>query len=65
MMLSPNTKAHLELLSRLSFFLRDKSFISFLKSCSKAESLLLKVKEMEKRIDISSTMEKENSNGET
>jgi len=65
MMLSPNTKAHLELLSRLSFFLRDKSFISFLKSCSKAESLLLKVKEMEKRIDISSTMEKKNSNGET
>lgn len=64
MILSPNTKAHLELLSRLSFFLRDKNFISFLKNCSKAESLLLKVKEMERRIDnISSTREKENSNG--
>ena len=54
MMLSPNTKVHLALLSRLSFYLRDRNFISFLKKCSTSESLLLQVKEMEKKLEGSS-----------
>lgn len=49
-MLSINTKLHLNMLSRLSFCLRDNDFISFLKSCQNAESLLARVQEIEQRL---------------
>ncbi len=38
-LLSPSVRTHLQLLSRLSFCLRDKAFIAFLHSCPKAEAL--------------------------
>jgi len=48
--LSPDTKTHLKLLSRLSFCLRDDNFIRFLKECRNGDDLLLKVREKEQDI---------------
>ncbi|MBN1222149.1 MAG: PTS sugar transporter subunit IIA [Candidatus Aminicenantes bacterium] len=38
-MFSPSTQVHLKLLSKLSFFLRDDSFLKNLKACSTARSV--------------------------
>jgi len=51
MMLSPSTDMHLKFLSRLSYFLRNDSFISLLKKCSEPECLFDKVEKIEKSID--------------
>jgi nitrogen PTS system EIIA component len=48
--LGSDTKTHLELLSRLGFCLREDGFIGFLRECGKSDDLLLKVREMEGRI---------------
>ncbi len=45
--LSPDTKTHLKLLSRLSFCLRKDSFIRFLRKCEDPDVLLRKVQEIE------------------
>ncbi len=50
-LVSPNTKVHLHILSRLSFCLRDNGFIAFLKSAPAPDALFLKVGEIEKRLD--------------
>ncbi len=47
-MFSPSTNVHLKLLSRLSFCLRDKDFISLLKQRGAREEILARVKEIEK-----------------
>ena len=47
LMFSPDTRSHLHLLSRLSFFLRDDSFIDYLRKCSSKELFLLKIEEIE------------------
>jgi len=49
--LNPDTKTHLELLSRLSFCLREDGFIGFLRGCGSNEDLLLKIQEIEDRIE--------------
>ncbi len=49
--LSPSTKIHLRLLSRLSFCLRKKEFLEFLKNCKNKEELLLKIKQLESEFD--------------
>lgn len=46
LILSPSVECHLNLLSRLSFCLRDKSFIQFIHGAPDAESLLLKMEEI-------------------
>ena len=46
-LLSPSVRTHLQLLSRLSFCLRDKAFITFLHSCPEAEALRDKFGAME------------------
>ena len=46
-MLSPDTRSHLHLLSRLSFILREDSFINYLRKCSSKELFLLKIEEIE------------------
>ena len=46
--LSPNTKLHLNMLSRLSFCLRENDFVFFLKSCRNAASFLARVLKIEK-----------------
>lgn len=50
LMLSNDTKTHLKLLSHLSFCLRDRAFIDFLRECRTTEMFLPKVKEMQDRI---------------
>ncbi len=45
--LSPSTNIHLRLLSCLSFCLRDKDFLKFLKKCDSKDSLLNKIQELE------------------
>lgn len=51
LLLSPTTRIHLQILSRLSFCLRDSSFLSFLKQCTEGEDLFRKVEELERRFD--------------
>jgi PTS system nitrogen regulatory IIA component len=46
LMLSPSPKVHLELLAKLSYLLRDRSFVGFLRAKPFADSLLAKVDEM-------------------
>jgi PTS system nitrogen regulatory IIA component len=48
-LLSPSTKEHLSLLSKLAFCMRDSSFVSFLKTKPSKESLIEKVAEFEKK----------------
>ena len=63
MMLSATTQVHLELLSRLSFYFRDKNFVSFLRNCSKPTSLLLKMKKLGGNLDTGSERDRKNPYG--
>ena len=47
LLLSPNTKVHLHLLSRLSFCLRDPGFVDFLRNCTAGDILIDQVATME------------------
>lgn len=51
LLLSPTVQGHLTLLSRLSFCLRDVTFVSFLKKAPKREAFLARVEKMEQIID--------------
>ncbi len=50
-LLCPSTKAHLNLLSRLAFCVRDDAFVSFLKTTPDAEGLFSEIAEFEQRLD--------------
>jgi len=50
LLLSPGVEFHLNLLSRLSFCLRDNSFIDFLRQSPDPEDFFAKVENMEKNI---------------
>jgi PTS system nitrogen regulatory IIA component len=50
-LLSPTTKEHLNLLSRLAFCVRDDAFVSFLKTKPKAGALFSKIEAFEKQLD--------------
>ncbi len=51
LMLSSNTKMHLHLLARLSFCLRNETFLSMLRRAEAAERILETVKELESALD--------------
>jgi len=51
-LLCPSTKSHLHLLSRLSYCLRDNSFIGFLKTSPKENLLFSKIEEFENNLDV-------------
>jgi len=51
LMLSPSPKIHLRLLARLSYALRDKAFIDFLRGSPPADHVFSKVSEIEANID--------------
>jgi PTS system nitrogen regulatory IIA component len=51
LILSPSVACHLNLLSRLSFCLRDSSFISFVKTRPPAEALLKCIRKKEAQIE--------------
>lgn len=51
LILSPTVENHLNLLSRLSFCLRNRDFMEFIKKSPDTESFLDKAKEMEAMID--------------
>jgi PTS system nitrogen regulatory IIA component len=46
-LLSPSVRTHLQLLSRLSYGLRDRAFVSFLQRTPKPDALLKKVADLE------------------
>ncbi|MBF0467426.1 MAG: PTS sugar transporter subunit IIA [Desulfamplus sp.] len=50
LILSPTVEHHLDLLSRLSFCLRDRDFMSFVRQKPDADSFLIRIKEMENMI---------------
>ena len=50
-MMSPGTKRHLEMLSRLTFCLHDVGFLPNLKSCNNAEGFLTLVQQVEEKFD--------------
>ncbi len=50
-LLSASVKAHLHLLSRLSFCVRSSAFVDFLKTTPDREALCSKIEEFEKQID--------------
>ncbi len=50
-LLSPTTKKHLNLLSRLAFCVRDDTFVSFLKTAPDTEHLLSKIEIYEQQLD--------------
>ena len=52
-LLSPTTKKHLNLLSRLAFCVRDNTFVSFLKTAPDAERLFSKIEVFEQQLDQS------------
>jgi PTS system nitrogen regulatory IIA component len=52
-LLSPTTKEHLNLLSRLAFCVRDNQFVSFLKTAPDAEQLFSKIAVFEQQLDQS------------
>ena len=52
-LLSPTTKKHLNLLSRLAFCVRDNTFVSFLKKAPDAEALFSEIEGFEQRLDQS------------
>ncbi len=52
-LLSPTTKEHLNLLSRLAFCVRDDAFVSFLEKAPDTEALLSKIEAFEKQLDQS------------
>ena len=51
LMLSPSPKIHLRLLAKLSYALRDKAFIGFLRGTPSKEHILSRVAEIETNID--------------
>ncbi|MFH1743906.1 MAG: PTS sugar transporter subunit IIA [bacterium] len=51
MILSPTSKVHLHLLSRLGFCLRNEEFIAFLQTQPSAEELLVRVRQVEEALD--------------
>ncbi len=51
MLLSASVKAHLHLLSRLSFCVRSNAFVEFLKTRPDEDALYTKIKEFQKQID--------------
>ena len=51
LLLSPSVQDHLKLLSRLSFCLREATFVSFLKRIPKDHELLARIKKMEITIE--------------
>ena len=53
-LLSPTTKQHLNLLSRLAYCVRDPSFLRFLKTLPKSDDLIAKIGEFEKQLEDSS-----------
>jgi PTS system nitrogen regulatory IIA component len=52
-LLSPTTKEHLNLLSRLAFCVRDDGFVSFLETAPDTEALFTKIEAFEKQLDQS------------
>lgn len=50
LMFSPSTQAHLNLLSRLSFLLRDKDFLERLEACADQEQLIHLIDEKERAL---------------
>lgn len=52
-LLSPSTKEHLNLLSRLAFCVRDNAFVSFLKTAPDSERLFSKIAVFEQQLDKS------------
>jgi len=50
-LLSPSTKSHLHLLSRLAFCVRDDAFVSFLKTVPEAELLYKEISKFEDQLD--------------
>lgn len=52
-LLSPTTKKHLNLLSRLAFCVRDNAFVSFLKTAPDTEQLFSKIAVFEQQLDQS------------
>ena len=52
-LLSPTTKEHLNLLSRIAFCVRDDTFVSFLKTAPDAEQLYSKIAVFEQQLDRS------------
>ncbi len=50
-LLSPTIKLHLHLLSRLSFCVRDNSFVEFLKTSSDSDAFFSKIADFEKQLD--------------
>lgn len=53
LMLSPSTKTHLQMLSRLGFCLRDESFIGFLRNTPDQDSLCRRIESMEEKLGLS------------
>ncbi|SLM27379.1 putative nitrogen regulatory protein [Desulfamplus magnetovallimortis] len=51
LMLSPTVEIHLNLLSRLSFCLRDRSFMRFIRQHPDKKSFLSRIREMEEKLD--------------
>ncbi|RJP34520.1 MAG: excisionase [Candidatus Omnitrophota bacterium] len=51
LMVSPNTKVHLQLLARLGFCLRDDGFIDFLRKQPDSDALCRRVEQVEKRME--------------
>lgn len=50
-LLSPTTKKHLNLLSRLAFCVRDNAFVSYLKTAPDASGLFSKIEAFERQFD--------------
>ena len=50
-LISPTVKHHLHLLSRLSFCIRDKAFVAFLRAQPDAAALFSRIAEFEKQLD--------------
>lgn len=50
LILSPSTRIHLRLLSRLSFCLRNKDFLKFLRKCDSPKKLVNKIRQLESTI---------------
>lgn len=50
-LISPTIKLHLHLLSRLSFCVRDNTFVEFLKSAPNPDAFFAKIDEFEKKLD--------------
>ncbi|MEA2061338.1 MAG: PTS sugar transporter subunit IIA [Thermodesulfobacteriota bacterium] len=53
LILSPTMETHLAMLSKLSYFLRDNSFVDFLKTFPAPDDFFHQVKDMEKNIETS------------